>query len=48
MEYRQKVGSYKIIFYDMDGEELDVDAPEFVYSDLDQAIYDWEMQGEIE
>ena len=48
MEYRQKVGSYKIIFYDMDGEELDVNVPEFVYDDLDQAIYYWETQGEIE
>ena len=40
----QKIGSYKVVFYDMDDEEIEID--EFymkrAYSEIDQAIYEWE------
>ena len=40
----QKIYSYKIIFYNEDDKEVDVDLPSHIYSDIDQAIYDWEME----
>ena len=40
----QKIGSYKVVLYDMDDEEIEID--EFymkrAYSEIDQAIYEWE------
>ena len=46
--YKQKVSSYKIIFYDMNDEIMLIpDKPlSQAYSEIDQAIYEWEM-GEI-
>ena len=46
--YKQKVSSYKIEFYDMDGEIMLIPdkALSQAYSEIDQAIYEWEM-GEI-
>ena len=38
----QKISSYKVIFYDEDDKEVEVDLPSHIYSDIDQAIYDWE------
>ena len=44
-EYEQKISSYKVVFYDMSGHEIEI--PERVmsqaYSEIDQAIYDWEI-----
>ena len=39
----QKISSYKVIFYDMDDKEVEIDLPSWVYSDIDQAIYEWEQ-----
>ena len=43
-KYEQKISSYKIVFYDMDGKVVYI--PERVmkqaYSEIDQAIYEWE------
>ena len=47
--YKQKISSYKVIFYDMDGNEIEID--EFymsqAYSEIDQAIYEWEMEKDV-
>ena len=40
----QKIYSYKIIFYNEDDKEVDVDLPSHIYSDIDQAIYEWEQE----
>jgi hypothetical protein len=44
-KYEQKISSYKVVFYDMDDKEVEID--EFfmsqAYSEIDQAIYDWEQ-----
>ena len=40
----QKISSYKVIFYDMDDEVVEIDLPSWVYSDIDQAIYEWEQE----
>ena len=40
----QKISSYKVIFYDMDDKEVEIDLPSWVYSDIDQAIYEWEQE----
>ena len=44
--YKQKVSSYEIKFYDMDGEEMLIPdkALNQAYSEIDQAIYEWEME----
>ena len=43
-KYEQKISSYKIVFYDMDDKEIEL--PERVlkeaYTEIDQAIYEWE------
>ena len=48
-KYEQKISSYKIVFYDMENNEVEI--PEKTtsqaYSEIDQAIYDWETEGEI-
>lgn len=42
----QKISSYKVIFYDMDNKEIEID--EFymsqAYDGIDQAIYEWEQE----
>jgi hypothetical protein len=38
----QKISSYKTIFYDMDGKEIEIDLPEWAYESLDEAISLWE------
>ena len=40
----QKISSYKVIFYDMNGKEIEIDLPEPAYVELDEAIYDWEQE----
>ena len=44
--YKQKVSSYEIKFYDMDGEEMLIpDRPlKQAYSEIDQAIYECERE----
>jgi len=46
MTYEQKISSYKVIFYDMNGKEIEVDLPEGAYIDLDEYLYDWEQTNE--
>ena len=45
--YKQKISSYKIVFYDMDNNEVEI--PErplsSAYSEIDQAIYEWETEN---
>jgi len=45
-KYEQKISSYKIVFYDMNNDEVEI--PEFhmseAYSGIDQAIYEWENE----
>ncbi len=45
-EHIQKVGSYKIVFFDMDDNEMLIpDKPlKRAYSEIDQAIYEWENE----
>ena len=40
-----KIVSYecKLTGYDIDGKEYNIPLPEFVYTDIDQAIYEWEQ-----
>ena len=44
--YSQIVSSYKVSFFDMDGEEIEIDLPEWGYQSLDQALYEWEGEHE--
>ena len=41
-KYEQKISSYNITFWDMDGKEIEIDLPSHIWSDIDQAIYEWE------
>ena len=43
-DYKQKIISYKIVFYDEDDNEVDVPMPKEVWSEIAQAIYDWECE----
>ena len=43
MAYKQIISSTKTIFYNMDGEEIEVDLPEYAYDELNEAIYEWEV-----
>tara|TARA_Y100001951_G_scaffold97729_1_gene97706 strand:- start:370 stop:540 length:171 start_codon:yes stop_codon:yes gene_type:complete len=43
--YEQRISSFKVIFYDMDGEEIDIDLPEWAYNDLNEAVYEWETEN---
>jgi hypothetical protein len=40
----QKISSYKIIFYDMDDNEIEISerALSQAYTEIDEAIYEWE------
>ena len=42
-----KIVSYdcKLVGYDIDGKEYIIPLPEFVYADIDQAIYEWEQNS---
>ena len=44
--YKQKILSYKIVFFDMDDKEIEIGERVFkqAYSEIDQAIYEWEME----
>ena len=44
--YKQKISSYKVTFYDMDDNEIEIDEyyMKQSYSELDQAIYEWENE----
>ena len=46
--YKQKVSSYEIRFYDMDGEVMLIPdrALKEAYTEIDQAIYEWETENE--
>ena len=48
-KYEQKISSYKITFYDMDDNEIEIDERTLkqAYSEIDQAIYDWEMETDV-
>jgi hypothetical protein len=47
--YKQKISSYAVKFYDMEGKEIEI--PERVmksaYTEIDQAIYEWENDVEV-
>ena len=34
----QLISSYKVILYDMNGEEIDIELPEWAYESLDEGI----------
>ena len=38
----QLISSYKVILYDMNGEEIDIELPEWAYESLDEGIARWE------
>jgi hypothetical protein len=42
----QKISSYKVIFYDMEDNEIDIDEYYMsqAYTEIDQAIYEWERE----
>ena len=42
---RNKIVSYECVLtgYDIEGKEYIIHLPEFVYTDIDQAIYEWEQ-----
>ena len=42
---RNKIVSYECVLtgYDIEGKEYIIPLPEFVYTDIDQAIYEWEQ-----
>ena len=46
--YKQKVSSFKVVFYDMEDNEIEID--EFfmsqAYTEIDQAIYEYETNNE--
>jgi len=44
--YEQKISSYKITFWDMDDNEIEVDERTLkeAYTEIDQAIYEWERE----
>ena len=46
--YKQKISSFKVVFYDMEDNEVEID--EFfmsqAYTEIDQAIYEWEKNDE--
>ena len=44
----QKISSYQVIFYDMDDREIEIDEyyMKQAYSELDQAIYEWENKDD--
>jgi len=46
MTYEQKISSYKVLFYNMDGEKIEVDLPEGAYIELDEYLYEWEQNND--
>tara|TARA_Y100000361_G_scaffold135091_1_gene134713 strand:- start:770 stop:982 length:213 start_codon:yes stop_codon:yes gene_type:complete len=38
----QLISSYKVVFYDMDGNKVDIDLPEWAFESLDEGIAKWE------
>ena len=43
----QMISSYKVIFYDMEDNEIDIDEYYMsqAYTEIDQAIYEWETEN---
>ena len=43
----QKISSYKVIFYDMEDNEIDIDEYYMsqAYTEIDQAKYEWETEN---
>ena len=48
-KYEQKISSYVVKFYDMEDNEVEIPekAMSQAYSEIDQAIYEWETEGEV-
>ena len=48
-KYEQKISSYKIVFYDMEGNEVEIPESNMkgAYTEIDQAIYEWENDCEV-
>ena len=38
----QLISSYKVVLYDMDGNEVDIELPEWAFESLDEGIARWE------
>jgi len=47
-EYKQKISSYKVVFYDMEDNEVEIDGffMSQAYTEIDQAIYEWEQESD--
>ena len=45
----QKISSYKVVFYDMEDNEVEIteSAMSQAYSEIDQAIYEWEQETDV-
>ena len=45
----QKISSYKVVFYDMEDNEVEIPerAMSQAYSEIDQAIYEWEQETDV-
>ena len=39
---KQLISSYKVVFYDMDGNKVDIDLLEWAFESLDEGIAEWE------
>ncbi len=48
-KYEQKISSYKIVFYDMEDNEVEIPESNMksAYTEIDQAIYEWENDCEV-
>jgi len=48
-KYEQKISSYRIIFWDMDDNEIEIDERSLkgAYTEIDQAIYEWESEKDV-
>ena len=41
----QLISSYKVVLYDMDGNEVDIELPEWAFESLDEGIAKWEKDN---
>jgi len=48
-KYEQKISSYEVKFYDMEGKEIEIPEKNMksAYTEIDQAIYEWENDVEV-
>ena len=41
----QLISSYKVVLYDMDGNEIDIELPEWAFESLDEGIARYEEEN---